>query len=138
MNGHTWETLREKAKEGQLTSKTGLPILFAAIADLGELQEKSKDERAMMSGEIIKLSSDVQDLSTKIDGVNGCVKTLSDKVEKNPAMKIGLFILTYKWLSVFLSFIGLIMLTLWSLPGVRIGVMAWIGMPKELITFLNP
>jgi hypothetical protein len=84
MNGHTWETLREKAKDGQLTSKTGLPILFAAIADLGELQEKSKEDRAKMSSEISKLSNDVQDLSGKIDGVNGCVKILSDKVEKIP------------------------------------------------------
>jgi hypothetical protein len=53
-------------------------------------------------------------------------------------MKVGVFILNYKWLSMLLGFVGLTMLTLWSLPGVRIGVMAWIGMPKELITFLNP
>jgi hypothetical protein len=126
------------AKEGQITTKTGLPVLFGAIADLGENQEKSKDERAKMSDEISKLSGDVKDLSSKIDTVNGCMKTLSDKVEKNPAMKVGVFILNYRWLSMFLGFVGLTMLTLWSLPGVRIGVMAWIGMPKELITFLNP
>lgn len=138
MNGHTWELLREKAKDGQLTAKTGLPILFAAIADLGELQEKSKDQRVKMSEEINKLSDDVQDLSGKVDGVNGCIKDLNAKVDKNPAMKIGVFIQNYKWLSIFLGMVALVLLTAWSLPGVRIGAMEWIGMPDAWITFLNP
>lgn len=145
MNGHTLETLREMSQKEKIPPSIGLPVMFGAMADmvdsikqLGSNQEQSKGERAQMSSEIGKLSDDVNKLSAKIDNVNDCMKTFEGKIDKNPAIKVGIFIQNYKNLSIFLGVIALLFLTAWSIPGVRIGFFEWIGMPDSWIVFLNP
>ena len=149
MNGHTLETLREQSQKAKIPPSVAMPIMFAAIADmtdaikdLGINQQESKNERAKMSDDIESISNDVQELSSKIDCQTKSVGELKDNIEKNPAMIVGTFIQKYKKFTLFLvslfSILFVFLLTAWSLPGVRIGVMTYMGIPEEIILFLNP
>ena len=149
MNGHTLDTLREMSQKAKITPSVGLPILFGAMADmidsikeLGSNQSQSKDERGKMSDDINKLSGDMQDLADKIDCQTKAVDELKNNIEKNPAIVVGTFVQKYRKFTIFLAsmfgILFIVFLTAWSLPGVRIGVMTYIGIPQEIILFLNP
>jgi len=146
MNGHnTLDALRELATKEKVAANVGIPILAGAMSDmvesiksLGDNQETSKGERASMTKQIEDLSDNVTGLSKKIDEVNCCVTDMKKDIDKNLAIKVGKFIMTYKWLSGFLAILGLTLFTLWAtFPGVREWTLTAFGVPKEIIMFLT-
>lgn len=146
MNGHnTLDALRDISTKAKVSASVGIPILAGAMSDmvesiktLGVNQETSKTERATMTGQIEKLSDDVQDLSKKIDGVNTCFQDMKKEIEKNPAIMIGKFIMNYKWLSGFLAIVALTIFTMWAtFPGVREWTLIMLHVPKEIVIFLT-